>query len=57
MRERLCLFVMVVAIHRSPFLPLPFLRLQVQAFFQEICAAYAGRRPDGRKNILSFGDR
>lgn len=29
---------------------------KVQAFFQEICAAYAGRRPDTRKNILSFGD-
>lgn len=29
---------------------------KVQAFFQEICSAYAGRRPDTRKNILSFGD-
>jgi len=28
----------------------------VQAFFQEICATYTGRRPDTRKNILSFGD-
>lgn len=32
------------------------LLMQVQAFYQEICAAYAGRRPDHRKNILSFGD-
>ena len=29
---------------------------KVQAFFQEICAAYAGTRPNERKNILSFGD-
>jgi hypothetical protein len=29
---------------------------KVQAFYQEICAAYAGRRPEHRKNILSFGD-
>lgn len=29
---------------------------KVQAFFQEICAAYAGRRPDQKANILSFGD-
>lgn len=29
---------------------------QVQAFFTELCAAYSGRRPDARKNVLSFGD-
>lgn len=28
----------------------------MQAFFTELCAAYAGRRPDARKNVLSFGD-
>jgi hypothetical protein len=29
---------------------------KVQAFFQEICTAYSGTRPNDRKNILSFGD-
>jgi len=29
---------------------------KVQAFYQEICAAFAGRRPDSHKNVLSFGD-
>ena len=29
---------------------------KVQAFFQEICTAFSGTRPDDRKNILSFGD-
>jgi len=29
---------------------------KVHAFFQEICLAYAGRRPDSLKNVLSFGD-
>lgn len=28
----------------------------MQAFYQEICAAFAGVRGESRKNVLSFGD-
>jgi hypothetical protein len=30
--------------------------LQVQAFYQEICAAFEGVGSEARKNVLSFGD-
>lgn len=32
------------------------MRPQIQAFHQEISAAYVGRRADHKRNIISFGD-